>query len=118
MKIITKANNKVYMSLILFFCSLPFAPIYGYGLAESPAAVYYEQQIKQDMPDNAPSDSYYNAELRAGWDEDDGPGGSGEGDNSGVGVPLDDGTYAIIFAVMIYTSVRLLRKRKVNNPHI
>lgn len=114
MKSIHTLNNKISkLELILFF-SLIFSNTYA-----QPADEYYQQNIEQQLPSNSlPSDSFYSSNLRAGWDEDGGPGGSGEGDNTGVGVPVGDGVASIMFALMVYSSIILIKKKwhkKLNN---
>ena len=73
---------------------------------------YYSSNIEVQAPGaQLPSDQYYKKNLRAGWDDDD-PGGSGEGGNEGVGVPIGNGGFVLIWAVGIYGTVLFIRKKR------
>lgn len=113
MKTRNSINIKIAKLEFILFLSFVFSTTQGYAVVS--ADDYYQQNIKNDLPNSdLPSESYYKANIRAGWDEDDGPGGVDEGDNSGVGVPIGDGYIATAMAVIIYTSIIVLKKRRQN----
>ncbi|NDW18745.1 hypothetical protein D0T53_07435 [Dysgonomonas sp. 216] len=91
--------------------------ITGTGAYNSPADSYYNSQIAQGVPSGElPSQSYYNNHLRAGggdeWEEDDGPGGTGTGGNTGVGVPLGEACLPALASSMLIYGIYARNKRR------
>jgi len=98
--------------ILAAICMLPVTSSYG---QDSPADTYYNRQIApQPVGSVSPSQEYYNNNLRSGgeWDDDGGPGGSGEGGNQGVGVPVGKGTLSVTACVMAYGLYLYSRRRK------
>ena len=87
--------------LVLVVCTATYAQA-------KPVEIHHSQQISSSQ---APSQVYYNNNLRSGeWEEDGGPGGSGIDNNNPVVVPVGEGTAILAISLLGYT---LLRFRKV-----
>lgn len=106
---------KIKYKASVFFILGVFS-ITGIRAYNSPADSYYNSQIAQGSPSaELPSQSYYNNHLRAGgddeWEEDGGPGGSGDGSNTGVGVPLGEASLPVLAACILVYGVYTRRKK-------
>lgn len=99
------SNIVKYLVLIIVYTSFS---INTWGQEYSAAEEYYNDNINE-----LPSDNYYNKNLKAGgWDDDD-PGGSGEGDNTGVGnIPIGDAGYSLLLGIGIYCLLIIRKKDK------
>ncbi len=59
-------------------------------------------EIYEPFNETLPSEDFYNTYLRSEWDDDNGPGGSGQGDNQGVGVPVGKAGYSMVACTLVY----------------
>ena len=101
-----KQNNPIGKSLgkVAFFLLALMACSATYAQG-TPSDYYYNQQMNSvsSTASQSPSEVYYNHNLRSGaWDDDGGPGGSGEGGNAGVVVPVGQGAVCIAIAALLY----------------
>lgn len=119
----TVQNNMILkkigtVAFLLFVMVLP-TDICGQASASAPpsGAYYNTGDMNATAPPsgaNLPSQEYYNANLRGDeWDDDGGPGGVGEGDNQGVGVPVGENDLIILMCAMIYG---VLKHKGIKNP--
>lgn len=97
------AKQIKYRVIIALMCMLSTNHIYTQDLF--PSEEYYNNEIKGRMLLQNSDDE---------WAEDGGPGGSGEGDNSGVavGAPVGDGVAFILIISIIYAL--LLNRKRIN----
>jgi len=107
-----KKIRHILMAAITVACMLPVASSYGQS---SPADTYYNEQIaSQPIGSASPSQEYYNNHLRSGseWEDDGGPGGSGNGSNQGVGVPVGESTLSVAACVAYGLFIYKRRRRQ------
>jgi len=106
-----KIRYKIAALLVLGIFSIT-----GIGAYNNPADSYYNSRIAQGAPSaELPSQEYYNNHLRAGgdeWEDDDGPGGSGDGSNTGVGVPVDEAGIPALAACLLVYGIYARNKRR------
>ena len=105
----TKTNTNKIAQIILMICLVCPTAMFGQDM--------YHQEFTSHMDvTQAPSEVYYNSHLRAGdeWEEDDGPGGTGNGGNDGVGteVPVGEGTLALAIGALLYGAATVYRRQR------
>jgi len=112
MKKVKKITWKLTYIKILFLFFLILSPnIYGQDLSSDE---FYNNHLRRDeFNSELPSERYYNNNLRnSEWEDDGGPGGSGDGSNQGVGVPLPKGIGSIITCILAYGVFIYFRKKR------